>query len=47
MTPVLSFDGTQACNVTGSEGGGGAGPEDKQDKAGQPNVAELESRRHR
>lgn len=47
MTPVLSLDGTQACDVASSEGGCRAGPEDKQDKAGQPNVAELKDRRHR
>jgi hypothetical protein len=46
MAPVLALDSAQACNVTCTESGSGAGPEDDEDQAGQPKRAELELGRH-
>ena len=46
VAPVLALDRAQTRDVAGAEGGGGAGPEDEEDKAGQPYVADVEGRRH-
>ena len=47
MAPVLALDGTQARNVSGTESCRGAGPEDEENEAWQPEGAELELGRHR
>ena len=47
MAPVLPLDSAQARDVASTKRRRGTSPEDEQDEAWQPDVAELEIRRHR
>lgn len=46
MAPVLALNGAQAGDVARAESCRGVGPEHEQDEAWQPDVAEVERRRH-